>query len=94
MTEATLGNAPATSRDARATAGNAPAIPGVLLSAEVTAGLVPLLDEIEGAPELFRLGPVALEAPSGPAYAYFFQPDGGGIPLCPGGRWDNPRRRR
>jgi gamma-glutamylcyclotransferase (GGCT)/AIG2-like uncharacterized protein YtfP len=60
---------------------------------EVAAGLVPRLDEIEGAPELFRLRPVALEGHSGPVYAYFYQRDGGGIPPCPGGRWDNARRR-
>jgi len=58
---------------------------------EVEAGLRPCLDEIEGAPALFRLGPVDLEGCAGPAYAYFFQQSTRGLPLCPAGRWDNSR---
>ena len=58
---------------------------------EVEAGLLPLLDEIEGAPALFRLGPVALETFEGPAYAYFYQPDAHGLVACAADRWDNGR---
>src|SRR4051794_39867785 len=39
---------------------------------EVDMGLIPRLDAVEGAPDLFRREPVALE--QGPAWAYLFAP--------------------
>jgi gamma-glutamylcyclotransferase (GGCT)/AIG2-like uncharacterized protein YtfP len=58
---------------------------------QVAGPLLDLLDRIEGAPRLFRLGPVELEGQDGPAFAYFYQRDINGHPLCPEGRWtDRP----
>lgn len=56
---------------------------------EVAPGLLPLLDEVEGAPELFRLSEVALEGTEGPVHAYFFQGDPVGVPVYRYQRWDN-----
>ena len=51
------------------------------------------LDEVEGAPVLFRLEPVELEGPdgSGPTYAYFYQPHSRGLPAYQADVWDNRR---
>src|SRR5947209_4255302 len=46
---------------------------------EIEAGLLSELDDIEGAPVLFRLEPVSLEGCPGPVYAYFYQPPSGGL---------------
>ena len=40
---------------------------------EVEAALLPALDDIEGAPALFRLGPIELIDQPGPVFAYFYQ---------------------
>jgi gamma-glutamylcyclotransferase (GGCT)/AIG2-like uncharacterized protein YtfP len=56
---------------------------------EVEAQLLPALDEAEGAPALFRLGPVALEGEAAPTHAYFFCPCTAGLPRCRDDRWDN-----
>jgi gamma-glutamylcyclotransferase (GGCT)/AIG2-like uncharacterized protein YtfP len=61
---------------------------------EVEAALIPLLDRVEGAPELYRLGPVALEGCDRPVYAYFYQQSTLGYSPCEGNRWENVRRRR
>jgi gamma-glutamylcyclotransferase (GGCT)/AIG2-like uncharacterized protein YtfP len=53
----------------------------------VMGPLLDLLDRIEGAPRLFRLAPIELEGESEPAFAYFYQRDVNGHPLCPEGRW-------
>jgi gamma-glutamylaminecyclotransferase len=58
---------------------------------EVEGGLRAGLDEIEGAPGLFRLGPVALVGRAGPVYAYFYQPAPHGLPTYGAERWDNRR---
>jgi gamma-glutamylcyclotransferase (GGCT)/AIG2-like uncharacterized protein YtfP len=58
---------------------------------EVAAALRPRLDAVEGAPELFRLGPVALEGVDGVVYAYFYQSGAAGVPLYAGERWVNRR---
>jgi gamma-glutamylcyclotransferase (GGCT)/AIG2-like uncharacterized protein YtfP len=57
----------------------------------VEAALRPRLDAVEGAPALFRLGPVVIEGEVAPAYAYFYQPRAGGRPRLAAGRWDNGR---
>ncbi len=62
---------------------------------EVDRELVSSLDEVEGAPELFRLAPVEVEDVAGPVQAYFYQRDVFGRARCPSGRWDNvPGRAR
>jgi gamma-glutamylcyclotransferase (GGCT)/AIG2-like uncharacterized protein YtfP len=58
---------------------------------EVEDGLRATLDEIEGAPGLFRLKPVAVVGRAGPVYAYFYQPAPHGLPTYEGERWDNRR---
>jgi gamma-glutamylaminecyclotransferase len=60
---------------------------------EVAAALLPRLDAIEGAPELFRLGSVSLEGFEGLVYAYFYQRSPVGVPLYAGERWENRRPR-
>jgi gamma-glutamylcyclotransferase (GGCT)/AIG2-like uncharacterized protein YtfP len=60
---------------------------------EVAIGLLARLDAEEGAPELFRLGPVEVQGWAGPAYAYFYQPPAEGLPRCPAGRWEDTGRR-
>ncbi len=54
---------------------------------EVPAALLPRLDAVEGAPELFRLGRVQLEGVDGEVYSYFYQPSPVGVPLYTGERW-------
>lgn len=39
----------------------------------IPGSLVPLLDRLEGAPHLFRLGPIALEEHPEGTWAYFYQ---------------------
>jgi gamma-glutamylcyclotransferase (GGCT)/AIG2-like uncharacterized protein YtfP len=56
---------------------------------EVAGEQVERLDQIEGAPLLFRLGLVNVEGYEGPVYAYYYQQATDGRPLCPDGRWDN-----
>jgi gamma-glutamylcyclotransferase (GGCT)/AIG2-like uncharacterized protein YtfP len=58
---------------------------------EVARALLPRLHAIEGAPELFRLGPVDLEGVGGEVYTYFYQPAAAGVPLYAGERWENRR---
>jgi gamma-glutamylcyclotransferase (GGCT)/AIG2-like uncharacterized protein YtfP len=60
---------------------------------EVEAALIPLLDRVEGAPALYRLGPVALEGGDGSAYAYFYRQSTEGYSPCADGRWENVPRR-
>jgi gamma-glutamylcyclotransferase (GGCT)/AIG2-like uncharacterized protein YtfP len=55
----------------------------------VAKALVPQLDQIEGAPSLFRLQEVELEDPVGVAWAYFYQQTTADIPMFPGTRWHN-----
>ena len=57
---------------------------------EVERGLLPWLDDVEGAPELYRLEPVELEG-QGPAHAYFYQGRAANRVRCPFGRWENER---
>jgi gamma-glutamylcyclotransferase (GGCT)/AIG2-like uncharacterized protein YtfP len=56
---------------------------------EVAASLQPVLDEVEGAPALFRLEPVAIAGASGTVFAYFYVPDPAGLPRYGGKRWHN-----
>jgi gamma-glutamylcyclotransferase (GGCT)/AIG2-like uncharacterized protein YtfP len=60
---------------------------------EVSRELLARLDDIEGAPDLFRLGPVEVEGVAGPVHAYFYQRAAAGRPRCATGRWDNRRGR-
>jgi gamma-glutamylcyclotransferase (GGCT)/AIG2-like uncharacterized protein YtfP len=59
---------------------------------EVVAPLVPLLDEVEGAPLVFRREPVVVNGSSGTVFAYFYQLDTAGQPRYRGHRWHNSRR--
>lgn len=52
----------------------------------VAGSLRGVLDAEEGAPSWFRLAPVAL-AGGGPAWAYFYQPEAGGVRRFPSARW-------
>jgi gamma-glutamylcyclotransferase (GGCT)/AIG2-like uncharacterized protein YtfP len=56
---------------------------------EVAAALRRRLDDIEGAPSLYRLGPVLIGGFAGEAFTYFYQQDTHGLRLCPGDRWRN-----
>ena len=53
----------------------------------VDSSLIPLLDQMEGAPSLFALAGVELE--TGPAWAYLYRRDVEGRPLVAAGRWEN-----
>ncbi len=59
---------------------------------EVEGRLLPELDALEGSPDWFRLGPVAVVGRAGPVYAYFYQPAPDGLPTYAAERWDNDRR--
>jgi gamma-glutamylaminecyclotransferase len=59
---------------------------------EIDVALLPWLDGVEGAPDLYRLGPVELEGATEQAHAYFYQRPALAAPLCPEGRWDNAAR--
>ncbi len=54
---------------------------------EIDAGLIARLDRIEGAPSLFRLEPVRIDGYTDEVFAYFYQQDTAGFPLCAGDRW-------
>jgi gamma-glutamylcyclotransferase (GGCT)/AIG2-like uncharacterized protein YtfP len=56
---------------------------------EVAGSMVTQLDEIEGAPSLFRLEPVEVEGMDREVFAYFYRQDTRGLPLCQDGRWRN-----
>ncbi len=59
---------------------------------EIDADLIPRLDRIEGAPSLYRLGPILIEGCTGEVCAYFYQ---GGIERfarCQDNRWKNKGR--
>jgi gamma-glutamylaminecyclotransferase len=56
---------------------------------EVAADLIEQLDDIEGAPSLFRLEPVLLEDHPGNVFAYFYQQPTTGLPMCTQDRWTN-----
>jgi gamma-glutamylcyclotransferase (GGCT)/AIG2-like uncharacterized protein YtfP len=60
---------------------------------EVERSLLGLLDAVEGAPQLFRLGPIELEGNSSPAWAYFHQLPTAGRDRIEGGQWDTARPR-
>jgi gamma-glutamylcyclotransferase (GGCT)/AIG2-like uncharacterized protein YtfP len=60
---------------------------------EVAAGLLPRLDAVEGAPNLFRLGRVGLEGIEGEVYTYLYQRGAAGAPRFAGERWENRRPR-
>jgi molybdenum cofactor cytidylyltransferase len=57
---------------------------------EVARGLIPVLDEIEEAPALYRLEPVEIEGEAAPVLTYIYRLAVEGAPLCAGGRWRNP----
>src|SRR5262249_42369782 len=59
---------------------------------DVDVSLLALLDQLEGAPDLFRLEPVAVEEMDGPVYAYFYQRETRGFALCEDGRWHNSKQ--
>lgn len=56
---------------------------------EIAASLIERLDRIEDAPSLFRLEPIRIEAYPGAVFAYFYQQDTAGFPLCTEDRWRN-----
>jgi gamma-glutamylcyclotransferase (GGCT)/AIG2-like uncharacterized protein YtfP len=62
---------------------------GELLAA--AASLRERLDQVEGAPQLYRLEEIRLEGVAGPAFAYLYQRDLTGATRLQDGRWDNRR---
>jgi gamma-glutamylcyclotransferase (GGCT)/AIG2-like uncharacterized protein YtfP len=54
---------------------------------ETDASLIKRLDRIEGAPDLYRLEPILLEAQPGEVFAYFYRQNTEGCLLCAGDRW-------
>jgi gamma-glutamylcyclotransferase (GGCT)/AIG2-like uncharacterized protein YtfP len=56
---------------------------------EVERKLLPRLDRIEGAPELFRCLPVQVEGHPGPVFAYLYQQDTRRCSPCREPRWHN-----
>jgi gamma-glutamylcyclotransferase (GGCT)/AIG2-like uncharacterized protein YtfP len=74
----------------RCSAGGA-AVAGELY--EVESRLLPLLDTVEGAPELYRLEPIDIEGEVGPVYAYLYARETAGARQIVTGRWvNNPSR--
>ncbi len=69
--------------------GGAGAVRGELFA--VAGSLRQRLDQIEGAPGLYRLEEVGLEGVAGPVFAYVYQRGVDGAPPVAGGRWDNRR---
>jgi gamma-glutamylaminecyclotransferase len=56
---------------------------------EVAASLIERLDGMEGAPSLYRLEPIVIDGHSGEVFAYFYQQQTAGLPLCAEDRWRN-----
>jgi gamma-glutamylcyclotransferase (GGCT)/AIG2-like uncharacterized protein YtfP len=56
---------------------------------EVEAARLPLLEELEGAPDWFQLAPVELQNVEGPVFSFFYQLNPESRPLCPGDQWHN-----
>jgi gamma-glutamylaminecyclotransferase len=54
---------------------------------EIDAGSIARLDRIEDAPTLFRLEPILIDGYHGEVFAYFYQQDTEGFPLCAEDRW-------
>ena len=54
---------------------------------EVERRLIPRLDKIEGAPELYRLEPVEVEGESAAVAAYVYRRPTDGYALCEENRW-------
>ncbi len=63
------------------------AVYGELYDAE--RSLLPRLDAIEGAPKLYGLETVSIDAETDPVYAYIYRQALEGRSLCAGGRWVN-----
>ncbi len=57
---------------------------------EVERGLIPELDQIEGAPEEYRLAPVEVEGEAAAVAAYFCRLVTDSRALCEDDRWHNP----
>ncbi len=55
---------------------------------EIETSLIERLDRIEDAPSLFRLEPILMAEYPGEVFAYFYQRDTQGFPLCEGNRWE------
>jgi gamma-glutamylcyclotransferase (GGCT)/AIG2-like uncharacterized protein YtfP len=56
----------------------------------VATSLLGVLDEIEDAPQLFRLEPIQIEDMSEPVFAYLYQGPTQGRPVCVEDSWTNP----
>jgi gamma-glutamylaminecyclotransferase len=57
---------------------------------EVDRRLIPRLDAVEGAPELYGLEPIAVEGEAGPVYAYLYRQSVATARPCAAGRWRPP----
>jgi gamma-glutamylcyclotransferase (GGCT)/AIG2-like uncharacterized protein YtfP len=58
---------------------------------QIADEIIPLLDQIEGAPELYQLGRVFLEGIEEPVYAYFYRRHPLNVARYPASRWDSRR---
>jgi molybdenum cofactor cytidylyltransferase len=56
---------------------------------EVARRLIPVLDEVEGTPDEYRLETVEIDGEAGPVLTYIYQRTVEGMPRCAGGRWCN-----
>jgi gamma-glutamylcyclotransferase (GGCT)/AIG2-like uncharacterized protein YtfP len=58
---------------------------------EIDTPRIELLDQIEGAPNLYRMEEVKIDGEDGPIYAYFFRLRTKNTPIYEASRWDNTR---
>lgn len=56
---------------------------------EIDASLIAQLNEMEGAPRLYRLEPILIDGHPGDVFAYFYQQGTEGFSLCSEDRWTN-----
>lgn len=59
----------------------------------ISTNRITLLDQIEGAPDLYRMEKIEIEGESGPVYSYFFKlrANRDKAPVLESNRWDNKR---
>jgi len=61
---------------------------------EIHKSRIPLLDSIEGAPNMYRMESIHVEGETRPVYSYFFKLRSKNPTIYEGARWNNGRERR